>query len=185
MERIDVLRAIAIVAALLATAPAHSGKAATQSKDTDKGCMTRPQMEGLITYALPTLIETIAKVCGGSLAPDAFLRTSSGTLAQRYRADSARHWPMARAAVVALAGQDLSVLGEETEKAMVTSMVGIGIAGAIKPKDCGDVNQALELLSPLPAQNLGRLTAMLVILGSKDDRPGENAFAICPAAGGN
>lgn len=185
MERIGVLRAIAILAATLATAPAHSGATIPLSKDADKGCVTRPQMEGLITYALPTLIETIAKVCGGSLAPDAFLRTSSAALAQRYRPESARHWPMARAAVVAMAGEDIGLLGEETEKAMVTSMVGIGIAGAIKPKDCGDVNEALELLSPLPAQNLGRLTAMLAILGSKDDRPGENAFAICPAAGGN
>lgn len=185
MERIDVRSAIAILAALLAAVPAHSGKSTTPPQGTNEGCMTRPQMEALITYALPSLITGIAKTCAGSLAPTAFLRTSSGALAERYRADSARHWPMARAAMTAMTGQDLSALGEDTEKAMVSSLVGIGIAGAIKPKDCGDVNEAIEILSPLPAQNLGRLTAMLAILGSKDDKPGESAFAICPATGGN
>lgn len=179
--------AIAALTALLAAnaAPAASGESLQKAVDLTATCMTRPQLEALITYALPSLIEGIARKCSGTLAPDAFLRTSSGALAERYRADSERHWPMARSAVLSMAGQELGGLGEDTEKAMVTSMVGIGIASAIEPKDCGDVNDAVELLSPLPADNLGRLTAMLAIIGSKDDKAGESPFAICPAAEGD
>lgn len=149
----------------------------------EKACVTRPQLEALITYALPSIIEQVSRICAPSLKPDAFLRTSSSQLAAHYRADSERHWPVARSAVASLAGQDISGLGEQTEKAMVTSMVGIGIASAIKSKDCGDVDEVVELLSPLPAANLGRLTAMLAIIGSRDGEPGDSPFSICPAAG--
>ncbi|SNS06511.1 hypothetical protein SAMN06295912_101119 [Sphingomonas laterariae] len=172
----------------LGAAPPALAKEARQLEpakgEAASACITRPQLEGLITYALPSLIEGVAKKCAGSLAESSFLRRSAPALAERYRLDSDRHWPMARAAVTSMAGTDISSLGETTEKAMVTSIVGVAIAESIKPSDCGSVDEAVELLSPLPAANLGKLTAMLAILGSKDDQPGESAFAICPAAGG-
>lgn len=182
----DVRNLIAAAAMLAATvAPAAVASAASQENaDRETGCVTRPQLEGLITYALPAIIEQVARVCTATLGPDAFLRASGGQLATRYRADNEKYWPMARSAVTALAGQDVSGLGEETEKTLVNSLVATAIATAIKPGDCGDVNEAIELLSPLPAENVGRLTAMLAVIGSKDNQPGDSAFAICPAAGG-
>ncbi|AGH47956.1 hypothetical protein G432_01140 [Sphingomonas sp. MM-1] len=183
-KAIDV-RTIPSLLSLLATL-ASPAAAATMAKQNDPAsCITRPQLEALMTYALPSVLEGMGNRCSGTLAPNAFLRQSGPALAERYRAESERHWPVARTAMTSLMGQDMAGLGDTTEKAMVTSIVGVAIAETIKPKDCGDVNEAVELLSPLPAENLGRLTAMLMILGSKDSAPGESPFAICPAAKGD
>lgn len=180
------MRTAIVALAILAGSAVPAGAAVKQGQPlpaAEKACMSRPQLEALITYALPSIIDQLARSCAPSLKPDAYLRMSSGELSARYRTDSEQYWPTARGAVNALTGQDVSVLGEDTEKAMVTSMVGVGIASAVKPTDCGAVNEAIELLSPLPARNLGRLTAMLAIIGSKDGKPGDSPFAICPADG--
>ncbi|WP_380877037.1 hypothetical protein ACFB49_11180 [Sphingomonas sp. DBB INV C78] len=189
-ERIDVRTTLATLTLMLAIAgatPALAEKVTRQPAPAKPGtpgtCITRPQLEALITYALPALIDGVADKCSATLAPDSFLTRSGPGLAQRYRAESDRHWPMARSAVASMAGEELGRLGEATQKTMVSTLVGAAISEAIKPKDCPAVNEAVELLSPLPADNLGRLTAMLAILGSKDDKPGESPFPICPAPG--
>ena len=183
-ERIDVRTAITLLALMLTPLAATAAPAAKAQASDAAPCMTRPQLEALITYALPTVIEGVATKCAGTLGAGSYLRRSGATLAARYRADSDRQWLMVRAAVSAMVGPKLGGIGETMQKSLVSTMAGAAIVDSIAAKDCGSVNEAVELLSPLPAENLGRLTALLAVLGMKDDKPGENAFAICPASGG-
>lgn len=187
-ERIDVRIAITLLALTLTPFAAPAAKERSQAKaampQDAAPCMTRPQLEALITYALPTVIEGVAAKCAGTLSADSYLRRSGPTLAARYRADSDRYWPVVRTAISTLIGPKLGGVGETMQKSLVSTMAGSAIVDSIAAKDCGTVNEAVELLSPLPAENLGRLTAMLAVLGMKDDKPGENAFTICPASGG-
>lgn len=172
---------IAAAVALMATG---SASAAAQGLVKPGACITRPQMEALVAYSLPGAIDAVALRCQATLPPDAYLRRSAGTLASRYRADADRHWPGARGAVARLMGSEVGdALDETTEKAMLAAMTGVAIAGQIKPKDCGRVSEVLEILSPLPALNVAKLTTLLVMVGTKAGRPETGGLRICPETG--
>lgn len=181
-ERIAVRTAITLLALTLTPFAATAAPAAKATDQTP--CMTRPQLEALITYALPSVIEGVTEKCAGTLSADTYLRRSSAALAARYRVDSDRQWPLVRSAMNAMIGPKLGDVGESVQKTLVSTVAGAAIVDSIATKDCGTINEVVELLSPLPSANVGRLTALLAVLGMKNDKPGDNAFAICPASGG-
>lgn len=172
------------LAAAIVSLAIGSSAAGAQGLIRPGACIPRPQMEALVAYALPGAIDALAVRCQSVLPTSAYLRRSAGALASRYRADSERHWPAARGAIASLMGTEVGgALDETTEKAMLTAMIGVATAGQIKTKDCGQASDVLELLSPLPATNVARLTTLLLMLGTKSDKVDTGGIKICPETG--
>jgi hypothetical protein len=73
-------------------------------------------------------------------------------------------------------GAMLAALPEDALRPFVDALVGQMIAGEIKPDSCGKIERGLELLSPLPAENVGGLVAFIVELSNRKSPP------ICPVA---
>lgn len=154
-------------AALLALlALAEAGIAHAQGE----ACLSRDDLAGMFAYALPSVIEAAGGACRTSLPRDGFLATQGVALAQRYRAGKAAAWPVAKAAVLKIGGQQGGALGASLVAALPDSalqpfaegMIGQYVTAAIHPGDCPEIEQALRFAAPLPPENTAGLVALIV-----------------------
>lgn len=167
---------ILLAAALLAAPPAPPAKPAAPPP-----CLTRAEVTDLTLFLLPALLDGAAEQCRASLPAGAYLLTGGHALSQRLLADTS-HGPGAVGAIRKIAGDSLPrELSPDTLRGLAHDMLGKAVFAEVKPADCGAINEAAELLAPLPAQNIGGLIAIgISIAGRKTGKSGAN-ISICPA----
>lgn len=160
-----------------------------------KPCLTRREAQDLTIFFVPTLLESAAGACEASLPANAFLRTGAIALADKHRPESELRWPGAKTALdkIGLAGTELSGLDKmsspklDAAKLVMQGVIRLVLTDTIKPGDCPTIDELARALSPLPAENLGSLVALLLELSSKTDgkKGGQmRDFRICPANSG-
>jgi len=167
---------ILIAAALLAAPPAPPAKPSGPPP-----CLTRGEVTDLTLFLLPALLDGAAEQCRASLPAGAYLLTGGRTLSQRLMADTS-HGPGAIAAIRKVAGDGLPPeLSPDTLRGIAHDMLGKAMLSEVKPADCATINEAAELLAPLPPQNIGGLIAVgLSIAGRKAGKSGPK-LSLCPA----
>ena len=142
-----------LIAALLAAAPAEEAK---------RPCLTQAQVEAMTLFVLPPLLEGAAKACAPALPANSYLMNGGRTLAQTLAAESPAHWASAGPAVTKLGGKDFPAgLSETTARGLIHDLVLNGLSSPKGREQCGRLDRAADLLSPLPPRNL----AGLVVLG--------------------
>jgi hypothetical protein len=65
----------------------------------------------------------------------------------------------------------IAALPEESLRPFVDGLVGQMIAGEIKPDSCGKIERGLELLAPLPPENVAGLFAFIAELTELKNPP--------------
>lgn len=167
---------ILLAAALLAAPPAPPVKPAGPPP-----CLTRAEVTDLTLFLLPAVLDGAAEQCRASLPAGAYLLAGGRSLSQRLMADPS-HGPGAVAAIRKIAGDGLPPeLSPDTLRGFARDMLGKAMLSDVKPADCGAINEAAELLAPLPPQNIGGLIAVgLSIAGRKGGKSGRN-ISLCPA----
>lgn len=167
---------ILLAAALLAVPPAPPVKPSAPPP-----CLTRAEVTDLTLFLLPAVLDGAADQCRASLPAGAYLLTGGRTLSQRLMADTT-HGAGAVGAIRKIAGDSLPAeLGPDTLRGLAHDMLGKAMLADLKPADCGAINEAAELLAPLPPQNIGGLIAVgLSIAGRKAGKSGAN-ISLCPA----
>lgn len=143
-------------------------------------CLTSPEAEGLITYALPSAVRAISGQCAKTLPATASLVQTGALIAARYQPDADRAWPVAKTAFDKMSGIKLTeTLGEAGAKGLLETAFSTGLAENIKPKDCPVIDRILTALEPLPAKNMSMLLLTAIELGGKGDK--KPPISICPA----
>ncbi len=174
-----------LIAALLA-APAEPAP---------RPCLTQAQVEAMTLFALPPLLEGAGKACASALPADSYLMNGGRTLAQALAAESSAHWAGASPAVTMLGGKEFPAgLSEATARGLLHDLVLNGLSTAKGREQCGRIDRAADLLSPLPPRNLAGLVVLVAEIASEDEskekpnpkskrkpKPGK-APLMCPAA---
>ena len=157
-------------AAVLALAATSSMAAAQASPK----CLTEPEASALFEYAMPELLDSVAKKCGPALPSQAFLSTQAAQLVTRYRASAAPKWPTAKAAMIKAAGGDeektdkiFNALPDDTLKSLLTAGVAAAITGDIQPTSCVRIDKLTAALAPLPPSNVSQIIVQIVALESE------------------
>lgn len=177
-------RMIAPLAALAALASAQAAQAQQQA------CIAQADMADAITYAMPIAFDAVRTTCANRLAGSGFIATRGEAYAAQFRARQGKAWPGAfRVLRSFMAGQKsderngnpditamIAGMPEGTIRPFVDGLIGQLIAEEIRPADCGRIERGLEVISPMPAENVGPLIAFVVELSDVKDP------AICPAA---
>ena len=179
----------ALIAALLAAAPAEQAQ---------RPCLTQAQVEAMTLFALPPLLEGAAKACAPALPANSYLMNGGRTLAQTLAADSSTHWAGASSAVTMLGGKDFPAgLSETTARGLIPDLVMNGLSSVKGREQCGRIDRAADLLSPLPPRNLAGLVVLGVEIATVEEsrdlpagkakgkakaKPASKAPLICPAA---
>lgn len=173
-----------LIAALLAAAPAEQAQ---------RPCLTQAQVEAMTLFALPPLLEGAAKACAPALPAGSYLLNGGRALAQTLAAESATHWASAGPAVTRMGGKDFPAgLSETTARGLIHDLVLNGLSTAKGREQCGRLDRAADLLSPLPPRNLAGLVVLGVEVataekvgeaakGKAKAAPAGKAPLICPA----
>lgn len=173
-------RLIAPLAALAALASAQAAEAQ------QKACIAPADLADAVTYAMPIAFDAVRKTCANRLARSGFVANGGEAFIAQFRSRQSAAWPGAlRTLRVFMAGQEeggtdvgalIAGMPEASVRPFVDGLVGQLLGEEIKPQDCAKIERGLELISPMPAENVGPLVAFLVELaGVKDPE-------ICPVA---
>lgn len=170
---------LAMIAAL---AP---GMAAAQQ---NPPCLTAKEFTAVSTFALPGLIRGLAQRCQPALPQDAFLRSQSERLAQRYAAGRDQAWPEAKAAFLKVGGgldpqaaTLFKAMPDESLKPFVESAVSTLVAQQMPTDRCSAVDRLVMLLSPLPPASIAEAIGLAAGLGARSDEARIGRLALCRA----
>jgi hypothetical protein len=147
-----------------------------QAAHAQQACVPPADLGDTIIYALPIAYDAARTSCATRFTRDGFVARGGEQFIAGFRARQNAAWPGAmRTMQVLLAAQqgagnasDLDLAGlartlpPETLRPLVDGMVGQMIAGEIKPESCGKIERAMELLSPLPVDNVAGLMGFVL-----------------------
>ena len=156
-----------------AAALALTGTASMAAAQVPSKCLTEPEAAALFEYAMPELLDSVAKKCGPALPSQAFLPNQASQLVTRYRASAAPKWPTAKAAMIKAAGGEektdkiFNALPDDTLKTLLTAGVAAAITGDIQPTSCARIDKLTAALAPLPPSNVSQIIVQIVALESE------------------
>jgi hypothetical protein len=172
-------RMIAPALALAALATAHTAQAQ------QKACVAPADLSDAVVYAMPIAYDAARTSCANRLSANGFMARRGESYIAPFRAGQSKAWPGAfrflktfmeqDAAAGEAGGMDmkamLSAMPEDSLRPFVDALVGQMIAEQIKGDSCGKIERGLELLSPLPSENVGGLIAFVVELADLKNPP--------------
>lgn len=176
-------RIVAPALALIALATAHTANAQQQT------CIAAADFGDSMLYAMPIAYDAVSTTCASQLKRDGFMARRGDAFIEKFRARQNSAWPGAFRMIKTFMAKDgaakggtdadmsamIAALPEESLRPFVDGMVGQMIAGEIKPDSCGKIERGMELLDPLPVDNLAGLMTFIIELAEVKDTE------ICPA----
>lgn len=170
------------IAPVLALA-ALLGSQAAQAQQ--QACVKPADLSDAVVYAMPIAFDATRTACANRLPRSGFIATRGEAYIAKFRAGQDRAWPGALRLLktnmaepenaAADGGMDvgamLSDMPPEALRPFVDALVGQLIAEEIKGDSCGKIERGLELVSPLPVENVGGLVAFLAELTDLKNPP--------------
>ncbi len=170
------LRKIAAACCLLASATTAAAQTDTRP------CISSAENEALVAYVMPELVGALGSRCVKVLPANAFLvGKRSDALQQRLKPQAEKAWPRAKKVTTRFVGFGLPVDGpfEEVAKAAMARSAATLIAQGFDAEQCRIADRLLTELAPLPPENLARVMALFLEVGSgANDRV---PFQVCAA----
>ncbi len=135
-------------------------------------------------FALPALLTSVVQVCANELDPAGYLLSNSARLHTKFSEGSDEAWPTAKQLVIAMASEDddstdaiLEAMPDEALKPFVLAVLQGLLTEELKPSQCSDVERGLELLDPMPADNIAGTIGFIIEMVQKEEQAQEAAEA--------
>ena len=168
---------------ILLASVALSASASLSAQDQQAKGVTAEEIAPAIRYALPHLYRGIQTRCAATLDPNGFLATNDERIYAKLSDGAEKNWGAAREGLIKLASkgeegdssQFLAQLPDAALKPFVDAAIPGLIASELKLEDCAMVEELMQTIDPLPADNFAKLVGMLVELGSRNDAEEDKA----------
>lgn len=147
-------------------------------------CIEQADLADAVVYAMPLLTQAVRGKCSASLSSSGFIARQGDAFVAPYVARQAAAWPGALRMLSQFGGSDkdgaemmqmFSALPADTVRPLFDAIIEQKVAEEIKVADCAKIERGVELLSPLPPENVSGLVTFLLDL-AKVDNP-----KMCPA----
>ncbi|MEP3420731.1 MAG: hypothetical protein ABJN35_03285 [Erythrobacter sp.] len=167
MKRIAVqASAIAMGMAVLAATPV-----AAQPHDLDPVAAT-----AAARYALPSAFEGYVAQCSASLSPDGYTLTNASSVSAKFTDGADDSWPAAKVLMMEIIREEagdmvsmLELMDDDNLRPFVDGMIAGLVSQEIPTDDCGTIERALEILDPLPADNVAALFGFAIEMGLAEE----------------
>jgi hypothetical protein len=118
-------------------------------------CVTEPELRAGLAFAMQEVMVTVSSRCGPNLSETSYLRSKGSQLVARY-ADTASNSAEVLNSLIKRLGPKLKIADGDpvAMKGMVSTLIATGLGKMLSDKSCEDVDQALRLLDPMPAENI-------------------------------
>lgn len=170
---------IAPVIALAGLATAQTAQAQQQA------CVGPADITDAVLYAMPIAFDAARTACTNRLARSGFMATKGNAFIAPFRTGQDKAWSGALRLFKVVAakkadGEDpgaanigaiIATMPDGALRPFVYAFLGQTIAEEIKPADCTKIERGLELISPLPRENVGGLIAFVVDIAEKQALP--------------
>lgn len=177
-------RMIAPVLGLAALATAQTAQAQQQA------CVQAADLGDTVVYAMPIAYDAVRTACANRLTNNGFMATNGDAFIAGFREGQDAAWPGAFRMLKTFMADDsiakgqsdvdmsamLAALPEEALRPFVDGMVGQMIAAEIKGDSCSKIERGVELISPLPTENVGGLFAFIAEMADLKNPP------VCPTS---
>lgn len=148
-------------------------------------CIEQADLADGVIYAMPILTKAVRGKCGTNLSSSGFMARQGDAFVAPYVARQAAAWPGALRMLSQFGGGDdreaadmmqmLGTLPADSVRPLFDAIIEQKVAEEIKVGDCTKIERGVELLSPLPPENVSGLVTFLLDL-AKVDNP-----KMCPA----
>lgn len=169
-------------------APALGFAALTSSQAAmaqQQACVAPTDLSDAVVYAMPIAYDAARNACANRLSRDGFMAMNGDAYIAPFRDGQSKAWAGAfrflktfmdkdgggQGAVGGDMGAMLASMPEEALRPFVDALVGQMIAAEIKGDTCGKIERGMELLSPLPRENMGGLIAFLAEMTDMKNPP--------------
>ena len=157
----------------LGSALALSALISAQTAQAQKHCVEPEDAADAVVYMMPTAYESTLSACENEFNSDSFLTSDAGrAFIDGFRGQQDQRWSGAyRFFKVFIQketkgddamGEMLANLPEEALRPLIDGLLGQIIAKEIKPNTCGKIDRVVELLSPLPPENIAGLMSFIL-----------------------
>ena len=166
-----------LVAAALAAAPVRA----------ELPCLDAPTTRAAADLVLPAAMAAVADRCGGEFgayAPN--ISANRGNLADRFRANADRAWPVVRDFVANSTDPRLAQARREIGKsenfarAFVTALLSSELSQRLDARSCAAVDTVLGAVLPLSNDQIGTIGAAMIRLALLDARVSAAGVRACP-----
>ena len=150
-----------------------------QGAQAQQACIEPADLDDTIRYAIPILYDATMTTCADQYAPDGFMMRDGEAFADSFRALQSEAWPGTVRVIQTFAAGDeegddliasmLTAMPEDTLRPFVDTLVTQMVSEEIKPDTCGKIERALELIAPLPPENVSGLVTFIVEQVRPDD----------------
>jgi hypothetical protein len=152
---------------LAALASAQAAQAQQQA------CIMPADAADTVVYLMPVAYDGALKSCKKQFSDASFLPSDEGrSFIEKFREKQDAAWSgtyrVAQALIASRGGQDdgmsetLGKLSESELRPFADALVGQMIAEEITPDSCDRIDRGIELLSPLPAENVGGIVTFVL-----------------------
>jgi hypothetical protein len=155
-------RALAAAAGALVLAPLPASAQAVP--------LSADEMNAVALYAMPHAFRSLQARCTGQVPANAYMFAQGPVVSARLEQAARGQFPAARAAVTRLATRNdpqmatiLQALPAENVEPLVSELIAGKVRSEVKQEDCAQINQVLELLDPLPPENLATLMGIFAL----------------------
>lgn len=170
-------RFLAPTLALAALTSAQAAQAQQQA------CVASEDLGDAVVYALPIAFDAAQNACANRLSKNGFMATEGEAFIGKFRAGQDKAWPGAFRLIKTFLAQDggegedaqinamITSLPEDALRPFVDGLAGQMIADEIKGDSCTKIERGLELIAPLPTDNVGDLVAFIAELADLKNPP--------------
>lgn len=140
-------------------------------------CVDQDDVADATVYAMPLLASAFTGKCSDKLAADGFMMTSGDAFVARYAELQDQKWAGAYRLLLSFAAEGkgggpmaemMANLPEESVRPFVDAIIEQKVADEIKVKDCAKIERGIEMLAPLPPENMGGLLAFIMDMSGVD-----------------
>lgn len=172
-----------IIAPLLALAALASAQTAQAQEEV---CVVPADLSDAVVYAMPIAFDAARTACTNRLTRGGFMATEGDNYIAQFRNQQDKAWPGAFRMIKSFmadenkGGADASSadigamianMPEDALRPFLDALIGQMIAEEIKPDSCAKIERGLELISPLPTNNVGALVAFMIEVSDMKNPP--------------
>ena len=162
------MRIIAAAGAILALSQSQVALAQAAAAP----CIRQADLADAVVYSMPSMISAFNARCGSTLSSKGYMATQGAKLTASYAAQQPTAWPGARRFLLQFVASKaksndqgmmdmITNLPSDTVRPFVDAMIQQEVSKQIPVKDCGNIEQGVSLLAPLPPKNMGGLAVFL------------------------
>lgn len=140
-------------------------------------CVDQDDVADATVYTMPLLASAFTSKCSGKLAADGFMMTGGDAFVARYAELQDKKWAGAYRLLLSFAAQGkggdpmvdlMGSLPEDSVRPFIDAIIEQKVAEEIKVKDCAKIERGIEMLAPLPPENMGGLLAFIMDMSGVD-----------------